>query len=238
MIGTLLNLDQGNPLRGFLHRKVYDDFIEAFDGIDNGISQYETDSPPRYKSSTDLSTRVGRLNPRWNEQDVDVQARFEAAVALTGSEFSALVVDLFKTWLPARSIVEQALQARFQVDPSGLIIVVEQFCPWQDHLFTLEREQGLKEEEKPVYCLFSETTPQGVNWRIRAVPPYGGTFDCRFPLPEPWRGVRDDALSTLTGIPGCVFVHASGFIGGTKTKEGALEMARKALQIRAETKAK
>lgn len=33
-------------------------------------------------------------------------------------------------------------------------------------------------------------------------------------MPEAWRGVRDEALSTLTGIPGCIFCHASGFIGG------------------------
>jgi uncharacterized UPF0160 family protein len=35
----------------------------------------------------------------------------------------------------------------------------------------------------------------------------------------------------MTGIPGCIFVHANGFIGGNKTKEGALAMARAALAI-------
>ncbi len=30
-----------------------------------------------------------------------------------------------------------------------------------------------------------------------------------------------------TGIPGCIFVHASGFIGGHKTEEGATMMALK-----------
>lgn len=48
-------------------------------------------------------------------------------------------------------------------------------------------------------------------------------------LPKAWRGVRDDALSGLTGIPGCVFVHAAGFIGGSKTLEGAKEMAARGL---------
>lgn len=52
----------------------------------------------------------------------------------------------------------------------------------------------------------------------------------RLSLLEEWRGVRDNALSELSGIPECVFVHASGFIGGNKTKEGALEMARRTLQ--------
>jgi len=49
------------------------DFVEAFDGIDNGIAQYDTDSPPRYKNKTDLAYRVGGLNPSWNETGVDVQ---------------------------------------------------------------------------------------------------------------------------------------------------------------------
>jgi hypothetical protein len=29
-------------------------------------------------------------------------------------------------------------------------------------------------------------------------------------MPEPWRGVRDDALSQLTGVDGCIFCHATG----------------------------
>jgi hypothetical protein len=34
-------------------------------------------------------------------------------------------------------------------------------------------------------------------------------------------------LRVWRGVPGCVFVHASGFIGGNATYEGVLEMARK-----------
>jgi len=43
------------------------EFIEAIDAIDNGISQYPTDIAPKYRSRTDLSSRVGSLNPAWNE---------------------------------------------------------------------------------------------------------------------------------------------------------------------------
>ena len=55
------------------------------------------------------------------------------------------------------------------------------------------------------------------------------SFESRKPLPEAWRGVRDDELSKLNGIDGSIFVHASGFIGGNSTKEGALQMAKTAL---------
>jgi uncharacterized UPF0160 family protein len=56
------------------------EFIEAIDGIDNGISQYPSDIQPKYRNRTDLSTRVGWLNPAWNEtvdsQTVDVRPFF------------------------------------------------------------------------------------------------------------------------------------------------------------------
>jgi uncharacterized UPF0160 family protein len=43
------------------------EFIEAIDGIDNGINQYGKDAKAMYRSRTDLSSRVGHLNPAWNE---------------------------------------------------------------------------------------------------------------------------------------------------------------------------
>lgn len=132
-------------------------------------------------------------------------------------------------------------------------------------MFDLEEEQQLKEAEKPFYIIYPDET--GGNWRIQAVPVSPDSFESRKALPEAyvffsvshiglfspfivcrWRGVRDDKLSEVTGIPGGIFVHASGFIGGesfqqsisaihrlimhvtgNKTREGALEMAKKAL---------
>ena len=59
----------------------------------------------------------------------------------------------------------------------------------------------------------------------------------RLSLLEEWRGVRDEALSKLSGIKDCIFVHAGGFIGGNKNQEGALEMARRTLQAAAQSPA-
>ena len=43
------------------------EFVEAIDGMDNGVSQYPQDITPKYRSRTDLSARVSWLNPAWNE---------------------------------------------------------------------------------------------------------------------------------------------------------------------------
>lgn len=56
-------------------------------------------------------------------------------------------------------------------------------------------------------------------------------FESRKPLPSQWRGLRDDELSKESGIPGGVFVHMSGFIGGNQSYDGALAMAKAALKL-------
>lgn len=43
------------------------EFVEGIDGVDNGVSQYPRDITPKYRNRTDLSARVGWLNPAWNE---------------------------------------------------------------------------------------------------------------------------------------------------------------------------
>ncbi len=103
-----------------------------------------------------------------------------------------------------------------------------QSAPWKDHLHTLEEESGLS--GKILYVLYPENTTPGSKWRVQTVPVSKDSFQSRRSLPEHWRGFRDEKLDEISGIPGCVFVHAAGFIGGNQTFEGALAMARKALE--------
>ena len=108
-------------------------------------------------------------------------------------------------------------------------VMLPRFCPWQAHLFAIEEKNGNAGTVK--YALYQDS--RGA-WRIQAVPVAEGSFTNRLPLPEAWRGVRDEALSELSGIDGCIFVHAAGFIGGNKTKEGVVQMAASALKLAAQ----
>ena len=82
----------------------------------------------------------------------------------------------------------------------------------QEHLFELEADTAIAEAEKPIYVIYPDET--GGQWRVQAVPVAPESFESRKALPEVWRGLRDDDLSKASGVDGCVFVHASGFIGG------------------------
>ncbi|OBT65332.1 hypothetical protein VE03_04622 [Pseudogymnoascus sp. 23342-1-I1] len=227
-----------------LWNKIYEDFIEALDAHDNGISAYDTKAlqaagiQKRFSDGGfNLGAMVGRMNPDWNQaRPSDSEAwqkiednKFEFASEKIGEEFTLVLEYLTKAWLPAQRIVHEAFANRLQFDPKGRILVFEgQSVPWKDHLYRLEAEQG--GDEKVIYVLYPEGSAKGSKWRIQAVSVTTDSFESRKPLPEAWRGFRDDVLDGITGIQGGVFVHAAGFIGGNTTKEGALAMARKALE--------
>ncbi|KAF3912162.1 hypothetical protein ABW21_db0206621 [Orbilia brochopaga] len=210
-----------------LYQRLYNEFIEAIDANDNGISAFPSSAgkPAFSEKGITLPSLVAGLNPRWNEPITDElsNSQFEKASKLMGDVFVDKLDYYAKGWLPAREIVVEAVKQRFDVDQSGKIINLGVSCPWKEHLFTVEEEMGIAGEI--LYALYSD----GKGWRIQAVSVSKDSFENRKGLPEKWRGVRDEDLSGLTGIEGCVFVHASGFIGGNKTYEGALEMAKRSV---------
>lgn len=211
-----------------LHKKTYKNFIEHIDGIDNGVEVSSTGGPLNYQVSTTLSNRVGYLNPGWNEDqsEASVNGQFQQAMYLTITEFTDSVRSLVTSWLPARTIVEDAITKRFQIHASGEIVYFPQYCPWKGHLYDIEEELLIKDQIK--FVLYNDST--GGMVRVQAINTESGAFALRRGLHQDWRGLRDDALSQAAGIEGCTFVHAAGFIGGNKTYEGALQMAAQSLE--------
>ncbi|KAJ8665082.1 hypothetical protein QAD02_006744 [Eretmocerus hayati] len=204
--------------------KVYEFFIQEIDGLDNGVPMFREE--PLYRVHTDLSSRVARLNPSWNTPDLKEEIQFEEATTLVLGEFIECVKSFTHKWLPARSLVEKAIQERFKVDPSGEIFELTQSCPWKQHFLELEEELNVKPVIK--FVIFKDKS-----YKVQAIPTgKHGTVALRKLLPGKWGGLENEELIAVTGIPGCVFVHPRRFIGGNNTREGAIAMARQALKIR------
>jgi uncharacterized UPF0160 family protein len=138
----------------------------------------------------------------------------------------SVLTHIVESDLPARSFVDEAVQKRHECDPSGEIIALHSGgMPWKSHLYELEHQYKIDT------CIkFVLYTDQAGMWRVQAVPVEGKAFENRVGLPKEWRGVRDQDLEKIAGIEGCTFCHAAGFIGGNKSYEGALEMAKAALR--------
>ena len=211
-----------------LYVKIYKEFIEALDSNDNGINNYSTDVEKKFNDrNLTLPALVSQLNPLWNTnpENKDYDDAFEGAAQLMGSAFINLLRGYGQGWLPARTVVELAFKQRFEVHPSGAILILDSFCPWKDHLYSIEKESDAAGAIK--FVLFSDSSKK---WRVSTVLVTSSSFEFRLGLPQSWRGLRDEGLSKVTGVEGCIFVHAAGFIGGCNTKEGVFALAKKALE--------
>ncbi|KAF2759462.1 metal-dependent protein hydrolase [Pseudovirgaria hyperparasitica] len=246
IIATCTGLPKDGEEVSILYEKIYTDFVEAFDANDNGISAYD---PAAIKSanitkrfedrSFTLASVVNRYNyatklpkdpaPTQEMKQAVEDTNFARASSFVGEQFMLLLTGAHEDWLPARAVVSKVYHERGSIHPSKQIMVLPQSStPWSSHLYNFEAENP--SEPKVLYVLFPENDEPDSKWRIRSVSVENGAFENRKDLPDAWKGVRDDELSTASGIPGCVFVHAAGFIGGNKTKEGALAMAVKAIE--------
>lgn len=203
--------------------KIYQSLIAEIDGIDNGVPQFDGESA--YRINTHLSNRVKTFNPGWTEDKTndEIDELFHKAKAYVGKEFEDKVQYFGSAWLPARKIVEEAIENRFSVHSSGEIIELARFCPWQEHLREIERDLGNVEVK---YVLFNSGNN---DFRVQCVPVKEGSFVCRKFLNKKWFGIRDDELEKVSGIEGIKFCHATGFIGGHKTRDGTLKMAELSL---------
>lgn len=217
------NLELPEETIKIIYKKVYEHFIREIDAIDNGIQI--CDGEPRYQITTHLSSRIGGLNPAWNDSnDVDETVQFEKAKQKVGEELIDKIIYFSTSWLPAREIVKKAIQNAYTVHESGEILQLNKFCPWKYHLFDLEKELNI--EGKIKYVLFEDRSK---DWRVISVPNAPNSFICRKFLHKDWRGLRSEEISSISGIEDAKFCHASGFIGGAFSREGVFNMAIKSL---------
>ncbi|PWY66123.1 metal-dependent protein hydrolase [Aspergillus sclerotioniger CBS 115572] len=240
-----------------LYEKLYTDFIEAVDANDNGVSAYDpaaisaANIEKRFKDGgITIASVVGDMNnpdptcPPGEPQDED--SLFSRASTFIGNVFARKLHHAASSWLPARTSIGAAYRSRRDVHASGRILVLPQGgMPWKEHLYNFEKEASgsndISADDQVYYVLYPESATEGSKWRVQCVSENEGSFVSRKPLPEAWRGVRDADLDGVMAaeaeksgnlkVPeGAVFVHASGFIGGHQTKEGALAMAIRGLE--------
>lgn len=213
-----------------LYTKIYNDFIEAVDANDNGVSAYPRDVAPSFNNfNLTLASLVSNLNPRWNEtsggdyaaNDAKFDECFLKAVDVIGSIFTQFVENVGYGWLPAKNIVKEAVSKRTEDN----IVIFEQYVNWKEHLFNVEAELGIEGQVKFVILRTS-----GNDIRVNTVPVRLGSFDFRVGLPANLRGLRDEDLSSAAGIPDGVFVHSAGFIGGAKSLDSCLKLARMGIE--------
>ena len=118
-------------------------------------------------------------------------------------------------------MVKEAFLKRKELHPSGRLMLLTRYLPWQKAV--VEIEQELNCEGELLYVIFPDV--KGNKWRIQAVAKKEGSFELRKGLKESWRGIKDEGkLKAVSGIEDIDFVHANGFIGGAVSQASAVVM--------------
>lgn len=181
--------------------------IKTIDAVDNG----QMDKVGVTKQVT-LSQIISTFNPIATDATPEERdAAFHKAV-----EFAMW-------WLDAtvRQFADKYKNAQLldQLFTSGNRVVdMDTFIPWAGSYMD-------KQSQYPDVKLVVYPGSDGT-WRVQSVPmskenPQG--IMC--PAPESIRGLRYAELCKVTGLSNLIFVHVAGFIGGTTTKEAAMELA-------------
>jgi uncharacterized UPF0160 family protein len=153
-------------------------------------------------------------NPTHAEPDRNEMTAFHEAATTAGAILERSIAQAFAA-VQAMGLVEES--AKVAADPR--ILVLERKVPWEEAVFELGLDQ-----------LLFVVRPAGKAWSVNAVPPEKGSFAQRKPLPDPWGGLRDAALVETSGVADATFCHPALFVCGASSLEGALALARKAVE--------
>jgi uncharacterized UPF0160 family protein len=186
--------------------------VQSIDANDNGfpITQSMTEGVELYL----FDDFIFSFYPTWKESADTFDATFHDLVELA----QALLKREIKN---ARAKEEAAaiINAAYAISTDKKIIVLDRYLPWKDILMHYP---------EPLFVIYP--VPEDSKWHVSAVPQKPGrSFENRKNFPAAWAGKRDQELAKISGVPDAIFCHNKLFLAVAGSKDGALELATKAL---------
>lgn len=193
------------------------DLIQGVDAVDNGaMPKPETESTGPIVRNMSFSAIISGFNPTWDCAEEPDEA-FIKAVEFAETVFENTLKNATAK-AKAQKIVEEAIEKSQEH-----IMVLEQFVPWQEVIFSSENAKASE-----VQFVVFPSNRGGFNWQC--VPDALGSFGQRKTVPSEWRGLSGENLQKVTGVPTANFCHSAGFLGSAETFEGAYALAKLAVE--------
>ena len=200
----------GEELSGskILADEIEKSFVVPIDAHDNGEKIFELDD--RDIEPVEISKVVSIFNTTWKEDSKTNNSNFFKLIPVA-KEILKRFIKRASDKLEGQKHVEEAYEnAR---DKS--VIVLEDNWSWQ---------KVLKEKPDTLYVVY----PSHIgNWHAQAVEEE--MFKPRKMFPNSWAGLRDEEFQNISGVSDGVFAHPKRFLVGAKSREGAIKLAKKAL---------
>ena len=195
--------------------QMIDQRIQALDAADNGQDIYKSLIPG--VSPYIVPSIVGNFNLAWNEDGALQMKQFLKMVSwakeIMGREILHVNVMLES---------EKDIRRAYEQTADKRVIVLDK--PYSRY----EILRVLVGFPEPIYFVYPKSDDRA--WKAEAVRSTFEGFESRKPFPEAWRGLRDADFQKASGVTDAIFSHDGRFYCVAQTRDGAMALAKKALE--------
>ncbi|MFA6338957.1 MAG: MYG1 family protein [Candidatus Paceibacterota bacterium] len=196
------------------HQEIIDaidkNLVQPVDAGDNGvvIAKSLFDEITEYE----ISDVIEAFNNTWKEKHYDLDKEF-----LNMVHFAKQLLEREIAHESSKFEAYQIVQKIYNETSDKRIIILDHYYPWKNFITKCP---------EPLFVI----APYFENYGVHAVPVEEKSFDTRVKMPVEWGGKEKEELALASGIPDAIFCHKGRHFAVVETKEGALEMAKKAIQ--------
>lgn len=202
----------GEPLAGsaYAARKIDARLIQPIDAGDNGVSLYNRQGEiiPYL-----IHDAVAVFRPGWKESRTNDEGFFEA-------------LDMAKKILEREIVLaseeeegERLSEEAYVCAEDKRLIILDGHYPWHT---------VLKTHPEPIFVVKPDRDNKG-KWKVEAIRDDTHSFKNRKDLPSLWAGKKDAEFAVISGVPNAIFCHHKLFMAVAGSKEGAIELAKRAM---------
>ncbi|HEY4515924.1 MAG TPA: MYG1 family protein [Candidatus Paceibacterota bacterium] len=188
------------------------EIVLPIDAKDNGVNIYNSNELGINDYS--LGNALMSMNPTWEENDADTDKQFNRAVVFA-KEILKREIASAKAHKEGERLTKEAIEK--QDNPE--ILILDKYFNWGKTVMLFKKVKFVVYKHR-----------NGNDWCVQSGRDNIEDFNSdRANLPEEWGGLRDKELIKISGIRDAVFSTNGGWFGIARSKEGAIEMANKAL---------
>jgi len=203
--GTMLTTDENSTT--FIDEQL----VQGIDAADNGVLNKISDNGVFTYSVIDI---ISAMRPTWEETKTTDEAFIDAVNVAT--VILERMLSHAMSYTHAQDILETAYA---QAADKQIIDIGKEYPGWYE---------VMSNHPEPLFVIYERDDGK---WSAKAVRVTPMEFAARKPFPEAWAGLRDAELQQVSGVVDAVFCHNGRFIAVAESREGALELAQKAILL-------
>lgn len=192
-------------------KKIDEKVIQPIDADDYGIELVKNNFPGI--SPYGFLDYLYTFNPTWLEKDVDTLKAFTQAVEEAKKMLQREIKRMKDSALSVKYVEEI-----YRKTEDKRIIIFDTDYSWKNTLIRYP---------EPIFVVGPRADTH--TWGVATVKENELEFKSRLAFPESWAGKRDEDLAKVTGVPDALFCNKLRFLAGARSKEGAIALAKLAL---------